>query len=103
MILLDAAPQGGSGMQLIFMLLAMGLIMYFFMIKPQRKRQKEIENFRNNLQVGDKVITASGIHGTVKDLHLGETFMSIEIAKGVVVKIDRNYVYSDPTQANPNQ
>ena len=77
----------------------MFVIIYFFMIKPQRKRQKEIENFRNNLSVGDKVITASGLLGTVKDLHLGETYMSIEIAKGVVVKIDRNYIYADSTQA----
>ena len=98
MLLLQAAPQGGSGMSMIIMLVLMFAIIYFFMIKPQRKRQKEIEQFRNNLQIGDKVITASGIHATIKDLNLGETYMTIEVAKGVNVKIDRNFVYADSTQ-----
>ncbi len=83
---------------MIIMLVLLFVIMYFFMIRPQRKRQKEIEQFRNNLQVGDKVITASGVYGTVKDLNLGETYMTIEIAKGVCVKIDRNFVYADSSQ-----
>lgn len=90
-------------MQMIIMLVLMFAIIYFFMIKPQKKRQKEIENFRNNLSVGDKVITASGVHGTVKDLHLGESYMTIEVAKGVNIKIDRNYVYADSTQAAETQ
>lgn len=95
---LEAAQAGGSGWSMIIMLVMLFAIMYFFMIKPQRKRQKEIENFRNNLQVGDKIITASGVYGTVKDLNLGETYMTIEISKGVLVKIDRNFVYADSTQ-----
>jgi len=85
---------------MIIMLVAMFAIVYFFMIRPQRNRQKEIEKFRNGLSVGDKIITASGIHGTVKDLCMGDTFMIIEISKGVAVKIDRNYVYADSTQAS---
>lgn len=101
MLLLQAQPAGGGGMQMILMLVIMFAIIYFFMIRPQRKRQKEIENFRNNLKEGDKVITASGVYGIVKDLNLGESYMSIEVAKGVVIKVDRNYVYADSTQANP--
>jgi len=101
MLLLQAAAQGsGSGWPMIIMLVLMFAIIYFFMIKPQRKRQKEIETFRNNLKVGDKIITASGVYGTIKDLNLGETYMTIEISKGVLVKIDRNYVYADSTQAS---
>lgn len=103
MLLLEAGQPGGGGTQLIIMLVLMFAIIYFFMIKPQRKRQKEIENFRNNLSIGDKVITASGVYGTIKDLHLGESYMSIEIAKGVVIKVDRNYVYADSTQAAQTQ
>lgn len=98
MLLLQAAG-GNGGMQMILMLVAMFAIIYFFMIRPQRKRQKEIENFRNSLQIGDKIVTASGVHGTIKDLNLGESYMSIEIAKGVVIKIDRNYVYASSNQA----
>ena len=68
------------------------------MIKPQRKRQKEIENFRKSLAIGSKVITASGVHGTVKSLNEGEPYLTIEIAKGVTVQIDRNYVYAEGSQ-----
>jgi len=99
-MLLLQAQAGGGGTQMIIMLVIMFAIIYFFMIRPQRKRQKEIENFRNGLKVGDKVITQSGVYGTVKDLNLGETYMTIEVSKGVTVKIDRNYVYGDPNQAS---
>jgi len=80
------------------MIVAMFAIVYFFMIKPQRKRQKEIENFRKSLAIGSKVITASGVHGTVKSLNEGEPYLTIEIAKGVTVQIDRNYVYAEGSQ-----
>lgn len=98
MLLLQAQQGGGMG-SLIFMLALMFVIMYFFMIRPQRKRQKEVENFRNNLKVGDKVVTASGVYGNVKELNLGEKYMTIEVAKGVAIKVDRNYVYADSNQA----
>ncbi len=100
MLLLQAAG-GGGGTQMIIMLVLMFAIMYLFMIRPQRKRQKEIEAFRNSLQVGDKIVTTSGIYGTVKDLNMGESYMTIEISKGVNIKVDRNSVYADATQANP--
>lgn len=83
---------------MIIMIVAMFAIVYFFMIKPQRKRQKEIENFRKSLAIGSKVITASGVHGTVKSLNEGEPYLTIEIAKGVTVQIDRNYVYAEGSQ-----
>lgn len=102
MLLLQAQP-GGGGTQMLIMLAIMFAIIYFFMIRPQRNRQKEIEKFRNNLQIGDKVITASGVYGTIKDLNLGETYMSVEVAKGVVIKIDRNYIYADSSQASLNE
>lgn len=102
--LLDAAPaagaaQGGGMWQMIAMIVVMFVIVYFFMIRPQKKRQKEIQNFRNNLAIGTRVITASGVYGTVKDLNLGESYLTIEISKGVSIQVDRNYVYAEPTQA----
>ncbi len=90
---------GGGGMQLIIMLVLMFAIMYFFMIRPQRNRQKEIQEFRNKLEIGSKIVTAGGLHGTVKDLNQGESYITIEVSKGVTVQIDRNYVYADPAQA----
>jgi len=106
--LLDAATgaaktqQGGFDWSMIIMIVAMIAIVYFFMIRPQRKRQKEIENFRNSLTIGSKVITASGVHGTIKSLNEGESYLTVEISKGVTIQIDRNYVYAEGTQ-QPNQ
>ena len=62
-----AAPGGGSMMWIL--LIAMFAIMYFFMIRPQNKKQKEIANFRKSLQVNQKVITAGGIHGIIKEIN----------------------------------
>ena len=66
---LQGAPgQGGSGWSMIIMLVAMFAIMYFFMIRPQQKKQKEAQNFRNSLTVGQEVITIGGIYGRVISL-----------------------------------
>lgn len=100
-LLQAGAPAGGGGMSMFLMIVIMFAIVYFFMIRPQRKRQKEIEAFRNGLAIGDKVITASGVYGTVKSLNQGETYLTIEIAKGVEIKVDRNYVYADASQQQP--
>ena len=73
-------------------------IVYFFMIRPQNKRRKEMQKFRDNLTVGQKIVTAGGIYGTVKDLNEGSSYISIEIANGVKIQIDRNYVFADASQ-----
>ncbi len=85
------------------MIVAMFAIVYFFMIKPQRKRQKEIENFRKGLTIGSKVITSSGVYGTVKSLNEGQPYITIEIAKGVTVQIDRNYIFAEGSQQPQQQ
>ena len=63
------------------MMVAIFAIMYFFMIRPQNKKQKEIQNFRNNLQIGQDVITAGGIYGKVKSIE--GNVISLEIASSV--------------------
>ena len=98
-IILAAQAQGGGSMSFIIMMVAIFAIMYFFMIRPQQKRQKEIQNFRNNLTVGTRVVTNGGIYGTIKDLNEGESYVTIEIAKGVTIQVDRNYVFADTNQA----
>lgn len=80
---------------MIIMLLAMFAIMYFFMIRPQQKKQKEIRKFQNALVEGTKVVTAGGIHATVKRVDLATNSVDVEIARGVVVTVDRNFVYAD--------
>ena len=60
--------QGGGDYSFLIMMVAIFAIMYFFMIRPQNKKQKEIANFRKSLQVNQNVITAGGIHGTIKEI-----------------------------------
>jgi len=69
--------------------------MWFFMIRPQQKRQKEIRNFQNSLAEGAEVVTGGGVHGTVKHINLESNTIDLEVAKGVVIKVDRNYVFAN--------
>lgn len=94
--ILAAQANGGGGMSMIFMLVAMFAIMYFFMIRPQQKRQKEIRNFQNALQKGTRVVTGGGVHGEVRNIILEENVVEVEIAKGVVIKVDKGYVFAEP-------
>ena len=90
MILLQEQAQGG-GVSGIIMIVAMIAIFYFFMIRPQSKKQKEIKKAREAMQKGDKVVTAGGIHGKIREIH--DDTMSIEIAPDVTIKVDKGSVY----------
>ena len=101
--ILAAQGQGGGGsISFIIMMVAIFAIMYFFMIKPQQKRQKEIQNFQNNLTEGTPVVTGGGIYGTVKKIDLAAGIIEVKIADGVVIKVDKGYVYKD-TASTPMQ
>lgn len=89
-ILLQAA---GGDYSFIIMMVIIFAIMYFFMIRPQNKKQKEIANFRKNLEIGSEVITAGGIYGKVKELD--NNVVTLEIATGVKIKIDRNSIFAN--------
>ena len=93
-IMLQAAAGGGSQWSFWIMILAVFAIMYFFMIRPQKKRQKEIEKFRNSLQVGDNVITSGGIHAVVKQIDPAYNIVTVEIASGVKIQIEKSCIYS---------
>ena len=82
----------------LLMIVALFAIMYFFMIRPQQKRQKEIQNFRNSITVGQAVVTAGGIYGVVKQIDENDNTLMIEIANGVRIKVDRNSVYAQAQQ-----
>ena len=91
---LAAQAAGGGGTSMIIMLVVMFAIMYFFMIRPQQKKQKEIRNFQNSLKVGQKVVTGGGVHREVKKVELAEPLVEIEVAKGVVIKVEKSYVFA---------
>ncbi len=103
-LLLDAAPAGaGGGMGgMIFMLVAIFVIMWFFMVRPQQKRQKKIREFQNSLQEGSKVVIGGGVYGTVKRIDTAKNTVDVEIAHGVVITVDKGYVFQDATQQQPN-
>lgn len=95
-ILLSAQSNaGGGGMGMLIMMVAIFAIMWLFMIRPQQKRQKEIRKFQNSLQEGTKVITGGGLYGTVKRIDLAANIVYVEVARGVVVSVDKNYVFAD--------
>ncbi len=98
-ILLSASKEakGGSGDYTMFIML--GLIMvvfYFFMIRPQVKKQKEAKNFRASLKAGDKIVTIGGIYGKIVEVK--ENYIIIEIDKEVKIKVDKNAVIKDFSQ-----
>ena len=92
-IMLQATGQGG-GMSFLVMMVVIFAIMWFFMIRPQQKKQKEIQNFRNSITVGSSVVTAGGLYGTVKAIEEADNTLIVEIAHDVRVKVDRNSVYA---------
>ncbi len=100
-LLLQAAPQaqapgaGGSGAFWI-MIIAMFAIMWLFMIRPQRKQQKELEAFRNSLKRGDKVITAGGIYGTVDEIK--DRYVVLKVDGETKLRVDKSSIVKDPDQ-----
>ena len=78
--------------------------MWLFMIRPQRKQQKELEKFRNELKKGDKVVTAGGIYGTVAEIQ--ERSVLIKVDGEVKLRVDKNSIvrdYSTDAQAANDQ
>ena len=98
-LLQDAQPAQGGGWSMWIMLLLIFVVMWFFMIRPQRKQQKELQAFRDSLKKGDKVVTIGGIYGTVYDIK--ETAVIIEVDNNVKIRVSKQALvkdFSDPQQ-----
>lgn len=89
-VLLQA--QQGSMWTSLIMIVLIFVVMYFFMIRPNVKKQKEIKKFQDSLKNGDKVVTAGGIYGKVKDVK--ETEVLLEVSQGVCITVDKNSVFA---------
>ena len=74
----------------MLMIVALIAIFYFFMIAPQRKREKKINEFRNNIKKGDEVVTIGGIHGRIREIK--ENSFVLEISDGVRITVDKNAI-----------
>lgn len=96
-IVLQAAPaQGGGGsIQFLVMMVLIFVVMYFLMIRPQQKKQKELVKFRNALEKGQKIVTAGGIYGTVKEVK--EQYILVEVDSNVTIRVDKTMVMKDST------
>lgn len=81
--------MSGQGMQSLVMLGLMVLVFYFFMIRPQMKKQKELKNFRENLKAGDKVVTIGGIHGKI--LEVSDTTVLVQ-AEGTKLRFEKSAI-----------
>ena len=99
--ILLAAAQGGGGLMQIGMIVVLIALFYFFMIRPQSKKQKEIRKFRDGLAVGDKVITAGGIRGKIRDVKDG--YVLLEIADNVRIRVDKGSIYPSAADAASSQ
>ena len=91
-----AAPQGSQWSFWIMMILIF-VVFYFFMIRPQTKKQKELQKQREEMKKGDKVVTAGGIYGEIKEVQ--ETTFIITIAKDVTIKVSKESVFADVADA----
>ena len=97
-LFLATSGEGNSGMlmQLLPFLLII-VVFYFFMIRPQVKRQKELRKYRESLKKGDKVVTTGGIYGKVTEVK--ESHVVIEIANDVNIKVDKAGIIMDMSDA----
>lgn len=105
-LLQDAATgagQQGSSWSFWIMMLLIFVVFYFFMIRPQTKKQKELQKQREAMKKGDKVVTAGGIYGEIKEVQ--ETTLLITISKDVTIKVDKGSVYvsADDAQQAPKE
>ncbi|MDH6354212.1 preprotein translocase subunit YajC [Dysgonomonas sp. PH5-45] len=91
LLLLQDAGGGSSMVSTVVMMVAIIAIFYFFMIRPQQKKQKAINQAREALKVGDRIVTAGGFHGKIREIK--DTTFVIEIAEGVKVKVEKTSVH----------
>jgi preprotein translocase subunit YajC len=85
----------GFPMQSIIMMVLIFGVFYFFMIRPQAKKQKDLKKYRENLQKGDAVVTIGGIHGKITEVK--DTTITIKIAEGTEIKLEKSAISMDAT------
>ncbi|MCK3683292.1 preprotein translocase subunit YajC [Maribellus sp. YY47] len=102
-LLMMQQPEGADANPLMSFLplLLIIVVFYFFMIRPQMKRQKETRKFRESLAKGDKVVTTGGIYGKIAEVK--DTYVILEVAKDVQIKVDKAGIIKDMSDAQPQR
>ena len=88
-------PKSGANWSFLIMMVLIFVVMWLFMIRPQQKKQKEINKFRQSLKKGDKIVTVGGIYGTVAEVK--DTYLLVEIDSNVKIRVDKASVVKDAT------
>jgi preprotein translocase subunit YajC len=98
-VFLMGQPAGAAGQSnplLTFLpLILVFVVFYFFMIRPQMKKQKEMNNYRSTLKKGDKVVTTGGIYGRIYEVK--DNFVTIDVGGDVRLKVDKSALLKDPS------
>ena len=107
--LLQAAPaagqagQQGGGLSMWIMLILIFVVMWLFMIRPQRQQQKKMEEFRKSLKKGDKVVTAGGIYGTIAEVSENEKTVLLKVDGDVKLRVDKASLQRDFSETDAPQ
>jgi preprotein translocase subunit YajC len=92
------APQPGQNPIISFLpIILIIVVFYFFMIRPQMKKQKDQNKFRQELQKGDKIVTIAGIHGKIVEVQ--DTTFTMEVEGGMRMKIEKSAVSMENSMA----
>jgi preprotein translocase subunit YajC len=98
-LFLVAQPAGTAGQSnplVTFLpLILVFVVFYFFMIRPQMKKQKEMNEYRNSLKRGDKVITTGGIYGRVHEVR--DNYVMVDVGGDIKLKVDKSALMKDPS------
>ena len=98
-VYLMGQPAGAGGQTnplLTFLpLILVFVVFYFFMIRPQMKKQKEMTNYRSSLKKGDKIVTTGGIYGRIYEVK--DNYVTIDVGGDVKLKVDKSALLKDPT------
>ena len=97
MILQAAQPAGGGNGSFLIMMIAIFAVMWFFMIRPQRKQQKELQNFRDGLKKGDKVVTVGGIYGEIAEICPDNKTVFLRVDGDTKIRVDKQGLVKDYT------
>ncbi len=94
LIVLQQTAKSPNPLTSLLPLFLIIIVFYFFMIRPQMNKQKELKNYRNSLQKNDKIITTGGIYGKITDIK--DNTVTVEIADNLRIKVDKNAILKDP-------
>jgi preprotein translocase subunit YajC len=100
-VLMSSPQQGQSPWSSLIPLLLIMVVFYFFLIRPQMKRQKELKTFRESLKKGDRIVTTGGIYGKINNI--SDHVITVDVGNNVLLKVDKSSVLRDTTDVENQQ